>query len=756
MSELSSLLVEIGTEELPPKALPELARAFFDSVCAGLEKRGLDFDAASARSLYSPRRLAVLIGGVAPEQALRRHEVLGPYLNIGLGADGLPTPALTGFAAKNAIAVEALEKITDARGERFVARSEKPGASTASLLPEIVNEAIKSLPIPRPMRWGSREISFVRPAHWLVMLLGSKVVEGEVLGLTSDRMSRGHRFHHGKPVWISTPDDYIDALRQAFVLVDPIERLARVRSEVDAAAASADGVARVSQSLIEEVACLVEWPRAILCGFEPQFLRVPHEALISTMEANQKFFPVLNHEHRLSERFIGVANIESKDPSEVRKGYERVIRPRFADAQFFYDEDLKQGLESMRQGLSSVTYQHKLGSYADKSERVALLAEAIAAQVDAPVAQARRAAQLSKADLQSRMVGEFPELQGIMGRYYASAIGEDGAVADAIDHAYMPRFAGDAIAPSRLAQVLAAAERLDNLAAGFAVGLKPSGNKDPFALRRNALGLARTLIEGELEFPLKTMLAYASGLVAIDLADQPVDALLGAAAGLAGRGVTVPPEELDRKVAGAYDAANADPALIEELHQFVLDRLRGYYADQGFSAAQFEAVASLSQPIAAEAAPTGARVGVGAASAAMGFTSLPDFDRRLRAIAEFSRLAEAPALAAANKRIGNILRKAGDAIPAAVDPALLSDPAERALHDAVTAAIADTDPMLAARDYLGVLQRLAALRAPVDGFFESVMVMADDPAVRGNRLALLKRLADRFAAVAAVEQLSNA
>jgi len=315
-------------------------------------------------------------------------------------------------------------------------------------------------------------------------------------------------------------------------------------------------------------------------------------------------------------------------------------------------------------------------------------------------------------------------------------------VADAIDHAYLPRVAGDAIAPTRLAQVLAAAERLDTLAGGFAAGLKPSGNKDPFALRRNALGLARTLIEGEIDCPLRTMLAYASGLVAIDMADKPVDELLATAATLGGLGLDVPRQAIDRKIAGIYDLANADPLLIDELTNFILDRLRGYYADQGFSAAQFDAVASLANG--------------GAASATIGFTSLLDFDRRLRAIAEFSRLPEAPALAAANKRIRNILRKFDGVIPGDVDRALLAEPAEQALDEAMSAAIADSDPLLAERDYVGVLKRLAALRAPVDAFFDGVMVMADDAAVRGNRLALLKRLADRFAAVAAVEQLSNA
>jgi glycyl-tRNA synthetase beta chain len=691
MAESKSLLVEIGTEELPPKALPELARAFFDGICAGLDKRGLGFDRSGARALYSPRRLAALVPGVALQQPVQKSDALGPYKNIGLDAQGQPTPALLGFAAKNGVAVVDLQTITDGKGERFVARSEKPGASTASLLSEIVNEAIKALPIPKPMRWGSRETSFVRPAHWLLLLLGEDVVAAEVLGLKADRMSRGHRFHHGKPVWIAAPELYVDALRQAYVLVDPVERQARVRSEIEAAALSADGVARVDEALVEEVCGLVEWPRAILCGFEPQFLRVPNEALISTMESNQKFFPVLTHEHRLSERFIGIANIESRDPAEVRKGYERVIRPRFADAQFFYDEDLKQGIESMRAGLASVTYQQKLGSYADKSARVAELAAAMAAQVGVDVARARRAAELSKADLQSRMVGEFPELQGIMGRYYATAIGEPGEVADAIDHAYLPRFGGDAIAPSALAQVLAVAERLDTLAGGFAAGLKPSGNKDPFALRRNALGLARTLVEGEVDCPLRPLLA--------------------------------------RAVAGV---GPADPAAVEDLAGFIIDRLRSYYADQGVGPAQFDAVASLGAEVA----------------------TLADFDKRLKAIGEFSSLPEAPALAAANKRIRNILRKNEGAVPEQVSPALLTEPAEQALHAALAEAIADTDPLLAGRDYLGVLRRLARLRAPVDAFFDGVMVMAEDAAVRGNRLALLRRLADRFATVAAVEQLS--
>ena len=560
MSTHASLLIEIGTEELPVKALPELAQAFFDGVVVGLKKRSIgvvtkDGDAIG-RPLYTPRRLAVYLPWVALEQPTLGREAAGPYLNVALDAEGNPTPALKGFAQKNGLEVGQLERMTDAKGERFVARSVKPGARTVALLQEIVLEAIKAMPIPKPMRWGDHDYAFARPVHWLVLLLGDAVVDAELFGIRAERMSRGHRFHHPDPVWIGTPEDYVEALRGAQVLVDPDERRARIRSDVETTAATVDGFTRVADSLVEEVNCLVEWPRAILCSFDPGFLRVPHEALITTMESNQKFFPVLNGEHRLTGHFIGIANIDSSDPGEIRKGYERVIRPRFADAQFFFDEDLKQGIESMCGGLASVTYQQKLGSYADKTARVAALAEAIAPQVGADPAQARRAAELSKADLQSRMVGEFPELQGIMGSYYASAIGEPGTIADAIDQAYMPRFGGDAIAPSKLGQVLAIAERLDTLAGGFAAGLKPTGNKDPFALRRNALGLARVIIEREIDVDISFSLEEAMHLTK--------EALLKTIPGSSGTLVGLVDSTWGRKV---------DKDVIE-LYDFILERLQ--------------------------------------------------------------------------------------------------------------------------------------------------------------------------------------
>jgi glycyl-tRNA synthetase beta chain len=695
---MKPLLIELGTEELPVKALPGLAQAFFDGVIAGLEKRGIAIDRSGAKPLYTPRRLAVALPGVGETQPEQKSEVLGPYVNIALDANGAPTRALEGFAQKAGVAWSQLERVTDAKGPRFVHRAVKPGASTASLLREVLAEAVASMPIPKPMRWGANDFGFARPVHWLVVLLGGEIVDVDLLGVKADRMSRGHRFMFDKPVWFTNPADYVESLRAAKVLVDPDERRGRIRAEVERAAMAVDGMARIEPGILEEVNGLVEWPKAVSCSFEREFLRVPQEALIATMEANQKFFPVIDGSGRLSEHFVGIANIESMDEAEVRKGYERVIRPRVADAAFFCDEDLKQGLVAMGDGLSGVTYQAKLGTIADKAARVAALAALLAPGAGVEPSLAERAAQVSKNDLQSRMVGEFPELQGIAGRYYAlhdAALADVGDVAryelaQALDEIYMPRFAGDAIATSKLGQVLAIAERLDTLAGGFVAGLRPTGNKDPFALRRNALGLARTLLEGGHDVVLHELVERAVALQPVQAAD-----------------------------AGAYDVTN-----------FVYDRLRGYYADRGITPQQFDAVLNAVHE------------------------SLPDFDARLHAIRDFATLPEAQALAAANKRIRNILRKAEGDVPATLDAARYVDDAERALAAAVEAAIVETDPMLERRDYAGTLARLAQLRPAVDTFFDNVMVNVDDDAVRRNRLALLQRLADRLGSVAAIEHLS--
>ncbi|HQW81100.1 MAG: glycine--tRNA ligase subunit beta [Rhodanobacteraceae bacterium] len=690
---IAPLLIELGTEELPPKALDELANAFRDGVLAGLAKRGIAHTAHSARALHSPRRLATWIEDVALQQPEQKLERRGPAVAAALDASGAPSKALIGFAHSCGVSVEQLEEIDTDKGAWFVHRAIKPGEATASLLPQIVEEALKALPIPKPMRWSDLDYQFVRPAHWLVILLGEHIVDAEILGLKSDRMSRGHRFHHPEPVWITSANDYVDALRSAKVLVNPAERANRVISEVQRVAEGLGGLPRLRQELVDEVKNLVEWPVAIACTFERDFLRVPQEALIMTMESNQKFFPVFDADGRLTEHFIGVANIESRDPNEIRKGYERVIRPRFADAKFFFDEDLKSPLAAQQDALQKVTYQQKLGSVWDKVCRVGELARVIAERlrsmhgIGVDPAQATQAATLAKCDLMTRMVGEFPELQGIMGRYYATMQGESAEVANAIDEFYQPRFAGDAIAPSRLGQVLAVAEKLDTLAGMFAIGQKPTGNKDPFSLRRNALGLARTLIEGGLDLDVNALLREAIAAISTDALD----------------------------------------AKANDLYDFITDRLRGYYADQGIRGDAFEAVLAV-RP-----------------------ASLRDFDRRICAIDMFGKRAEAESLAAANKRIGNILRQASEkrfAIAAGIDAALLDDGAERALADALAAAIDDISPLLAEHRYVETMQRLAQLRPVADAFFDGVMVMVDDPAKRANRLALLRSLRTQFLAIA--------
>jgi glycyl-tRNA synthetase beta chain len=707
----ASLLIEIGTEELPPKSLDELAAAFASGIAGGIAKRDIAADAANAKTYCSPRRLAVLVPRVAKMQPDSIEEVFGPPVSVGRDANGEPTKALQGFAKKCGVDVAALQELTRADGTYFGFRREKRGQPTASLVSEIVAEALKALPIPKPMRWGDHDYSFVRPAHWLVMLHGSDVIEGEILGLKSGRYSRGHRFHHPQPVHIVDADSWLDALRSANVLADPGERRARVRSQVTAAEmADGAGVPRLTDALLDEIANLTEWPVAIACAFEAEFLDVPHEALVMTMETNQKFVSVFTADGRLSEHFIGVANIDSKDPKEIRKGYERVIRPRFADAKFFFDEDRKQPLAAYQDVLKTVTYQQSLGSVWDKCVRVAELSRVIANRVGVDAGLAARAAALSKCDLMTRMVGEFPELQGVMGRYYATASGENPEIAAALDEFYAPRFAGDAIAKGDVGRVLAVAERFDTLAGIFAAGLKPSGNKDPFALRRAALGLARTLIEGDMQIDAVAQLREAVDLVA-DM--EPAAAS--------------DPKSKTKPI----KIENRD-ALVAELYDFILDRLRGYYADAGIGGEAFEAVRAL--------APR----------------DLTDFDRRIRAVVEFAKLPEAQALAAANKRIGNILRQAGATTVGDIAANLVEPGAEAVLAEALAAAEKDVAPLAHSRDYVGVLKRLAALREPVDRFFDGVMVMAEDPAKRANRLNLLGRLRGLFLRVADISLLPSA
>ncbi|RAN75365.1 glycine--tRNA ligase subunit beta [Bacillus sp. SRB_336] len=714
MSATRSLLIELGTEELPPKALDELSAAFLRGICDGLAKRGVGAELDLAQAYASPRRLAVHVPGVAATQPEQTVERRGPALNAALDAEGQPSKALLGFAQSCGVPVERLEKLETDKGAWFVWRSTTPGRTAASLLPDIVDEALKALPIPRPMRWADHDYSFVRPVHWLVILHGAEIIDGDVLGLKSGRKSRGHRFMHPQPVHVADADGWLDAMRASNVLADPLERRRRIRDQVEHLAGTTGGVPRLDGALLDELANLTEWPVAIACTFERDFLGVPPEALVTTMVANQKFVPVFDSSGKLTEHFIGIANIDSRDPAEIRKGYERVIRPRFADAKFFWDEDLKTPLASYQEQLKGVTYQQSLGSLWDKTVRVAELARIIANRVGADAAAATRAASLSKCDLLTRMVGEFPELQGVMGRYYATHDGEPVEVAEALDSYYQPRFGGDAIAGGKLGQVLAVAERLDTLAGIFAVGMKPGGNKDPFALRRAALGLARTLIEGSMELDLRGSFVETLQLL-------PDTAL---AAGLKPGKDGEPP---------SLDPGQRRAILTDELCDFVFDRLRGYYAEQGFDNAQFEAVLAVHP------------------------ASLLDFDRRLRAVAEFGRRPEAASLAAANKRVANILRKqmeeGASLVSRPVDPAYFEADAERDLADALASAQRETADALAAGDYAGVLTRLSQLQVPVDTFFDGVLVNAEDPAVRSNRLALLGQLKAQFGAIADIALL---
>jgi glycyl-tRNA synthetase beta chain len=712
MSEVKPLLIEIGCEELPPKALDELAGAFAANVCAGLAKRGIAAEVESAKTYNSPRRLAVLVPGVGvaqPDQAIERR---GPALNAALDARGQPTKALLGFAASCGVAVEQLEKLQTDKGAWFVHRAQQQGKPTAELMQEIVVEALKTLPIPKPMRWGDHDFAFVRPVHWLVILHGDQVIDAEIFGIKSGRDSRGHRFHHPQPVSIAHAGGYVDALRAAKVLSEPAERHERVRAEVERVGRDIGGKPRLRDELLGEIANLTELPVAIACTFDRAFLAVPQEALITTMETNQKFVPVFDSNGNLSEHFIGVANIESTDPAEIRKGYERVIRPRFADAKFFYDEDLKAPLAAQQEALKSVTYQQQLGSVWDKCVRVAELARVIANRLGVDAALATRAAALSKCDLMTRMVGEFPELQGVMGRYYATAQGENPEVALALDEFYKPRFAGDEVAKGKIAQVLAVAERLDTLAGIFAVGQKPSGNKDPFALRRAALGLARTLIEGGMELDLEALLREAVELLPAVRAPQK-------------------PQKAHAPASAAASPSDEKYTLVKELIDFVFDRLRGYYAERDFGGDQFDAVRAVETD------------------------TLTDFDQRLSAVGEFAKLADAQSLAAANKRIGNILRQAGDVGGGRVEMSLLDAGAEAELHRAVESAAAAIAPLIAQGRYIETLRLLAGLRAPVDRYFDEVMVMVDDSAKRQNRLALLSQLRRMFLQVADISLLQH-
>ncbi len=687
-------LVELGTEELPPLALPELERSFASGVRSGLAEAGIPH--GEMRSFATPRRLAVLVRDLAPMQPAQAIKLKGPPVNAAFDKLGNATAAASKFAEKCGVEVGALTRVKEGKGEFLYFAGTRPGLTTIGMLPGIVQRSLDALPIPKRMRWGSSAAEFVRPVHWLVLLYGNEIVPARILDTDSGRATRGHRFMAPDALTLARPAEYEATLRErGKVIADFTARRNLIRDQVIAAAGSLTGEALLDDALLDEVTALVEWPAAIAGSFEGRFLDLPREVLISTLQQHQRYFAVQNAAGKLRPHFITVSNIESSDPSKVRAGNERVVRPRLSDAAFFWDQDRKQPLADRRAALDAVTFQAKLGSVGDKVRRVATLAGEIALLIDADKHTAVRAAELAKCDLLSAMVGEFPELQGIMGRYYATADGEPEEVCTAIDEHYLPRGAGGALPGTAAGVAVALADRLDTLAGIFAIGQKPSGTKDPFGLRRAAIGVLRILVEKNIDLDLRALVTRATAL-------QP---------------------------------ATSGAATIE-VWDYVVERLRAYLVDApgveaGATTEMFDAVRS-SEPV-----------------------SPLDFGARLNALVAFLALPEAASLTAANKRIANILKKSTSVAPDAARVApvapqveLLREPAETALHEALAGALPDVERALAKRDYAAALARLAKLRPAVDAFFDGVMVNAEDPALRNNRLALLAQLRGQFARIA--------
>jgi glycyl-tRNA synthetase beta chain len=689
MSTTADFLVELGTEELPPKALLTLRDAF----CKGVEKRlaAANLSHAEVLSYATPRRLALIVPQLSLSQPSQTVENKGPPVSLAYDDDGQPSKAAQAFAKKCGVEISALDTLKTDKGEWLFYTGEVEGKATAELLGPIVNESLAALPIPRRMRWGDSDVEFVRPVHWLVMLLGNDVVAATVLGLTAGRKTFGHRFHAPEAISLNCPADYVDTLRkQGKVIADFAERRSVITAAANDAAQSIGGTAILSDKVVDEVTALVEWPVPVQGQFDKIFLRLPQEVLISTLQDHQRYFPVQGDDDLLP-AFITISNLQSSAPDRVRAGNERVVLPRLSDAAFFWDQDVKQTLADRMAALDAVVYQRGLGSLHDKTERVAKLAAAIAPLTGADSATADRAARLARTDLLTDMVGEFPELQGRMGYYYALNDGEAEAVAQAIEEQYLPRHAGDRLPATTAGKTLSLADRLDTLAGIFCLGKKPSGNKDPFSLRRQALGIVRILIESGVDLDLRSLLEQA-------VAAQPVQT----------------------------------EGVAELLYEFILDRMRAWYLDGqspdfakgDISAEMFESVRSR-----APASPL-------------------DFHQRLSAVQRFMALDSAVSLAAANKRIANILKKAKDTSSPAINAALFDAQEEKQLHAAVAALLPDHQTDLANRDYENVLKRLVELREPVDGYFDQVMVMTENEQLRANRLAQLGQLRELFLDVA--------
>ena len=687
------LLIEIGTEELPPKALKRLTLAFNDSVKAGLQKAELTFN--DVQWFATPRRLALLVSDLDSQQVDKTVQRRGPALMAAFGEDGCATPAAIGFAKSCGVEVEDLQRLETENGAWLAFNTIEKGQATTALIPDLVQTALDQLPIPKRMRWGSLSAEFVRPVHWLVLLYGDEVIDAEILSVKAGRETRGHRFHHPGELYLSEPKAYAPLLEtEGRVIADFAERREAIRAQVQEAANQLKGKAVIDEELLDEVTSMVEWPEAVTGSFEQRFLEVPPEVLITTMKTNQKYFHVVDSKGNLLPHFITVSNINSKDLDMVRHGNEKVVRPRLVDAEFFWNQDRHIKLNERIEQLASVVFQQKLGTLHDKVQRVARLASLIAGdmQFDAPLAE--RAALMSKCDLMTDMVGEFPSLQGIMGRYYALHDGEDPQLAQALDEQYQPRFAGDELPASPLGQILAIADKLDTVVGIFAINQIPTGDKDPFALRRAALGVLRILIEKQLGLDLTKLLQHA--------ADDYQSRL------------------------PKIDAS----AVVDQCYEFIMERARAYYLESGVRPDVFDAVLAQrpGQP--------------------------HDFDQRIRAVTAFRELPEAESLSAANKRIANILKNLAK-VNQHIDESLLQEAAEKALYQTLQQLTNTVTPLFARGEYQKALFELAHLRESVDRFFDDVMVMVDDDALKNNRLALLENLRQLFLQVADLSRLQS-
>lgn len=689
MSQTQHLLFELGCEELPPASLRKLSDALLENIQQGLNQADLTYGECTAYA--TPRRLAVLIKDLASAQADKCIEKRGPAMQAAFNAEGEPSKACQGFAKSCGTTVEQLSTLKTGKGEWLSFTQEVKGQPSIALIPDIISKSITHLPIAKRMRWGASNTEFVRPVHWAVLMYGQTIIETEILGLNTGNTTYGHRFHAPEAITIDTPENYAATLlAQGKVIADFSQRMQIIRDAANSAASAVNGIAHIEADLLEEIAALNEFPVPITGNFDNRYLALPAEVLITTMQINQKYFPVKNAKGQLLAHFITFSNIESKNPASIQQGNERVVMPRLADAEFFWNQDRKLRLEQRIEQLDSIVFQKKLGSLADKSQRVQRLAEFIANSINIDADQAVRAAKLAKTDLITNMVEEFGSLQGLMGRYYALADGESPEVAQAIEEQYYPKGSGSATAASSTGQILSIAEKIDTLCGIFSAGLIPSGDKDPYALRRAALGTLRTIIENKLDINLIDCLDFAL-----------------------------------QQFTHEFNANKTRELLIA----FVYERLKGYSLEHGYTADEFAAV----------------------------FAVLParpyDFQRRLQAVQNFRTLPEAESLAAANKRIANILRKSDNKIAETI--AQLVEPAEITLLASAEQAETDVTPLLAASDYQAALNRLAGLRADVDRFFDDVMVMCDDLDLRANRLALLTKLSTLFLQIADISKLQS-